>query len=127
MVDCDLTVEEGRRIGRRLVAEGGIATGLVCCSDELALGVIHELRAAGVRVPQDVSVIGVDDHPFAELSGLTTVAQPVAEQAEIAARWLVEVLAPPGRGPAADGAAVLPVEQLPVSLVRRGTTASPGT
>jgi DNA-binding LacI/PurR family transcriptional regulator len=125
MVNADLTVEEGRRIGRRLLAAGDdLATGLVCCSDELAIGVLHELRAAGVRVPQDVSVVGVDDHPFAALVDLTTVAQPVADQAEIAAKWLLEVLASPEDGPTASGA-VAPGEQLPVGLVVRATTAAP--
>jgi DNA-binding LacI/PurR family transcriptional regulator len=131
MVDADLTVEEGRRIGRRLLASedhGGadLATGLVCCSDELAIGVIHELRAAGVRVPEDVSVVGVDDHPFAALVDLTTVAQPVADQAEIAAKWLLEVLESPETGTAGGpGVSAAPVQQLPVGLVVRATTGPP--
>ncbi|MGF1661047.1 MAG: LacI family DNA-binding transcriptional regulator [Kineosporiaceae bacterium] len=126
MVAADLTVEEGRRIGRGLLASGSIAPGLVCCCDELAIGVIHELRAAGVRVPQEVSVVGVDDHPFAALVDLTTVAQPVADQAEIAAKWLLEVLASPEpRSPAPAAGAAPPVEQLPVGLVVRATTGPP--
>jgi DNA-binding LacI/PurR family transcriptional regulator len=127
LVDADLTVEEGRRIGRRLLAEGDLPTGLVCCSDELAIGLIHELRAAGVRVPHEVSVVGVDDHPFAVLHDLSTVAQPVAEQAETAARWLLDALsAPVARGSSAV-AADRHVEQLGVTLVPRGTTGPPAS
>jgi DNA-binding LacI/PurR family transcriptional regulator len=124
LLDADLTVEEGRRLARGLLREGDCATGLVCCSDELAIGLIHELRVAGIRVPQDVSVVGVDDHPFAALTDLTTIAQPVAEQAETAARWLLDELSRPQRGPSLPDE--LPVvEQLPTWLVRRGSTAPP--
>ena len=118
LLDADLTVEEGRRLGRRLVASGDLPTGLVCCCDELAIGVMHELRGAGVRVPEDVSVVGVDDHPFAALHDLTTVAQPVAEQAETAARWLLDSLGQATGGTAGG-------EQLDTWLVRRGSTHRP--
>jgi DNA-binding LacI/PurR family transcriptional regulator len=43
-------------------------------------------------VPQDVSVIGVDDHDLSRLFDLTTVAQPVREQGRVAARLLIEQL-----------------------------------
>ncbi|MGF1645630.1 MAG: LacI family DNA-binding transcriptional regulator [Kineosporiaceae bacterium] len=129
MVDADLTVEEGQRVGRRLAGAGDAdgATGFVCCCDELAIGVIHELRAAGVRVPEDVSVVGVDDHPFSALIDLTTVSQPVADQAETAARWLLEALSAVGEdwNHRIGGPVAAPLEQLPVVLVVRGTTAPP--
>jgi DNA-binding LacI/PurR family transcriptional regulator len=73
-----------------------------------------------------VSVVGVDDHPFAALVDLTTVAQPVADQAEIAAKWLLEVLESPETGTAdGPGASAAPVQQLPVGLVVRATTGPP--
>jgi LacI family repressor for deo operon, udp, cdd, tsx, nupC, and nupG len=125
-VSCDLTVAEGRRAARELLARGPLPTAVVATSDELAIGVLHELRLAGVRVPDDVSVIGVDDHPHAELHDLTTIAQPVAEQAEAAARWLLRTVESAG---SANGR--LPdgwdrhVERLPTNLVVRGSTAPP--
>lgn len=49
-------------------------------SGEVALGVIRTVRRAGLRVPEDISVVGIDDHPLAELTDLTTVHRPVHEQ-----------------------------------------------
>jgi len=66
----------------------------------------------------DVSVIGVDDHPVAEVLDLTTVAQPVREQGAAAGRMVRSLL--DGRGPAE-----VPSEVLPTRLVLRGTTAPP--
>ena len=51
----------------------------------MAVGAVHAVREAGLRVPEDVSVIGIDDHEMAEFFELTTVAQPVHEQGQLAA------------------------------------------
>jgi DNA-binding LacI/PurR family transcriptional regulator len=72
---------------------------------------------AGLRVPEDISVIGVDDHPLASLTGLTTVAQPVAEQGRRAAELTLELL----RGSTPDEQAIT----LPTRLVVRHSTAAP--
>lgn len=119
VVGADLTVADGRRVVTELLRRDRLPGALVCASDELAIGVLHELRQAGVDVPGQVSVIGVDDHPFAELHGLTTIAQPVAEQAELATRWVLDALR--GDGPRAGTAGPV-VEQLPTRLVVRGST-----
>jgi DNA-binding LacI/PurR family transcriptional regulator len=92
VLSADLTVADGRRVARDLMRRDRLPGALVCASDELAIGVLHELRRAGVDVPGRVSVIGVDDHPHAELHDLTTIAQPVAEQAELATRWVMDAL-----------------------------------
>ena len=78
-------------------------------------------------MPEDVSVIGIDDHEMAEFFDLTTVAQPVREQGRLAAQLLLDALAAPRRpadpaddhradpagGPAYDRAAPrLPAETL---------------
>ncbi|WP_380164585.1 LacI family DNA-binding transcriptional regulator [Jannaschia sp. R86511] len=122
VVSADLTVADGRRVGRDLLRRRQLPPALVCASDEVAIGVLHELRVAGVDVPGQVSVIGVDDHPHAVLHDLTTIAQPVAEQAELATRWLLAALE------GGDGAATVAgegVELLQTRLVVRGTTAPP--
>jgi hypothetical protein len=64
-------------------------TAVYAHSDEVALGAVRTLRRAGLRVPGDISVVGIDDHPVAELTDLTTVAQPVRDQGELAARMPV--------------------------------------
>jgi DNA-binding LacI/PurR family transcriptional regulator len=71
---------------------GGRPTAVFCQSDEMAFGALRALRRSGLRCPDDVSIIGVDDHELAETFDVTTVAQPVVDQAASAARWVVRAL-----------------------------------
>ena len=59
--------------------------------DSLAIGIMHSLDTHGVRVPEDVAVVGFDDIPMAAHSTppLTTVHQPMREMGEAAARTLL--------------------------------------
>jgi DNA-binding LacI/PurR family transcriptional regulator len=68
--------ESGRAIGQEIARDPQI-TAVFCGNDEIAMGVIKGLRDAGVRVPDDVSVVGFDDHPLAAMwsPALTTVRQ----------------------------------------------------
>jgi len=70
--------ENGRRGLRRLLASRAPATAVVCYNDLTAFGVLAEARAAGLRVPDDLSVVGFDNLPFSELTAppLTTIEQP---------------------------------------------------
>jgi LacI family transcriptional regulator, repressor for deo operon, udp, cdd, tsx, nupC, and nupG len=90
-------------------------TAVYAHSDEVALGAIRTLRRAGLRVPEDMSVVGIDDHPLAELTDLTTVAQPVRAQGETAGRMLLSLLA----------GAPAPSVTTPTRLVIRSSTAPP--
>ena len=67
-------------------------TALFAFNDTSAIGAIHSLREAGLRVPEDVSVIGFDDIPLAAFQNpaLTTVRQPLEEMGAAAARTLLE-------------------------------------
>ncbi len=89
-------------------------TAILAATDRLALGAIDAARATGLRVPEDVSVVGFDDAPgaAASLPALTTIHQPLLEKGEIAGRLLTA--AP------TEHTAILPVE-----LVVRGSTAPP--
>ena len=107
----------GRRAMEQLLARRRLPTAVFAESDEMALGALQTLRRAGLPVPGRVSLIGFDDHEMAATGDLTTVAQPVRRQGELAARLLVEVLA----GGAPDGGEVL----LPTRLVVRGSTGPP--
>lgn len=93
-------------------------TGVLCFSDAFALGVIAAAEKLGLRVPDDVSVVGFDDSPVAEVARppLTTVHQDVARKGGVAVAALLAVL----RGEPA-GADVL----LPTELVVRASTAPP--
>lgn len=61
-------------------------------SDEMAFGAIKAIRDHGLRVPEDVSVVGFDDHEMAKVMDLTTIRQPVAESGEEIAREVVRIL-----------------------------------
>ena len=85
-------------------------------SGRFAIGALRTLRKAGLRVPEDMSVIGIDDHPMAEQLDLTTVHQDVRRQGELAARLVTRLL---------DGDDVATSTMLPTRLVARGSTAPP--
>lgn len=59
-------------------------TGIVGGSDEIALGVLMAARELGLRVPHDLSIIGIDGHPLGETFGITTMNQHPATQGSIA-------------------------------------------
>lgn len=123
VVTVKWSIEGGSRGMEMLLSRPVLPTAVFCHSDEIALGALRTLRRSGVAVPQQISVIGVDDHPSAELSDLTTVAQPVREQGRIAAREVLRTLtgeAPPGTRPATPH-----LTTLPTRLVIRGSTAPP--
>lgn len=85
--------EGGRSAGDTLIDEG--ATAIVCGSDIQALGVINGARSRGLRVPEDVSVVGFDDSTFIAYTDppLTTIRQPVAAMAGAAVRALLDSIA----------------------------------
>ena len=91
-------------------------TAVVAHSDEIAMGALRTIRRAGLRVPEDVSVVGIDDHPLSEALDLTSVHQDVRRQGELAATLLVEALADQATGKSTI---------LPTRLVVRGSTAPP--
>jgi LacI family repressor for deo operon, udp, cdd, tsx, nupC, and nupG len=69
-------------------------TGIVCSNDEMAIGFIKTVRAAGVRVPEDVSVVGFDGIEFSEFCepSLTTIQQPRYELGATGARALISAI-----------------------------------
>ncbi|WP_188782081.1 LacI family DNA-binding transcriptional regulator [Nocardioides phosphati] len=79
------TPEGGAEGADQLMSLPDPPTALLCFSDEIAFGALEAIRRRGLRVPEDVSVIGIDDHPLAATLGLTTVRQDVAAQGEMAA------------------------------------------
>lgn len=68
-------------------------TAVFAMSDEMAFGALMRLGELDLRPGLDVSIMGVDDHEFAEVVGLTTIAQPVADHGSAAARMLLEQMA----------------------------------
>ncbi|MFF0742674.1 LacI family DNA-binding transcriptional regulator [Streptomyces sp. NPDC004111] len=84
------SVEGGQVAAGALLDEG--CTGIVCGSDMMALGVIRAARDRGLRVPEDISVVGYDDSPLIPFTDppLTTVRQPVQAMATAAVGALLE-------------------------------------
>lgn len=93
--------ENGKEQTRRLLQSGERPTAIFACNDMMAFGVIHELHAQGLKVPEDVSVMGFDGIDFGQMMTppLTTVLQPTYEMGRLACEMLMDVLIE-GRKPA---------------------------
>ncbi|WP_255252792.1 LacI family DNA-binding transcriptional regulator [Curtobacterium sp. 'Ferrero'] len=116
MVDGRFSFAGGLVAGERLLAAGDRPTAVCCASDEMALGVLLAAQRAGLSVPGDLSVIGIDGHEYGATVGLTTVAQDPEAQGRTAARIVLAEV---------DGTSAPAVGPAPVELVVRDTTAPP--
>jgi LacI family transcriptional regulator len=98
---------------------GGMPDAVVCSNDQMAIGVLRALAAAGVRVPRDVAVVGFDDIFPASLCDppLTTVHQPIRLLGERACERLIDRIADPSLR--------RKVELLPTELVIRSSCGCP--
>ena len=87
------SLESGQTAATKLLAAG--VTGIICASDPMALGAIRAVRRAGLRVPQDVSVIGYDDSALMNCTEppLTTVRQPIEPMGRMVIELLVNQMA----------------------------------
>jgi DNA-binding LacI/PurR family transcriptional regulator len=103
-----------RAIAAELLSLPERPTAIFAASDTQALGVLEAARGLGIRVPQELSVVGFDDIEVASYVGLTTVRQPLAESGRRGAELLLRALG----GRPVD----LRTELLPLELVVRGTT-----
>jgi len=102
------TPEVGYPYGKQLLERKKPFTALFAYNDLSAIGAIWAFREAGLRVPEDVSVVGFDDIPGAAFAnpGLTTVRQPLVRMGRIAAQTLVDRIEK--RGPYAPEIAIEP-------------------
>lgn len=118
VIPCGSDASDGHRAAEAALAQQ--PTAIIAFNDFVALGLLSRFDALGIRVPDDVSVIGFDDIPLSEITapGLTTVAVPKRTVGRLA--WerlsLGETLTPDAR----------PVTSVPVELVVRGTTGPAG-
>jgi LacI family repressor for deo operon, udp, cdd, tsx, nupC, and nupG len=90
----DYSLKCGETATRNLLMQKVRPTAIFCFSDEIALGCMYSLREQGFHVPDDVSVIGFDDIPFARYFAppLTTVAQPAEEIGITCATLLLDLI-----------------------------------
>jgi LacI family transcriptional regulator len=120
-VEADFTREGGRLAARALLEQDTGITALIALNDLMAAGVLAAAHEAGRRVPEDLSVVGFDDLPFAaDLNpALTTVRLPLREMGERAMQLL---LAAP-----TDEQAPPQTVDVPAELVVRASTAAAAT
>lgn len=116
MLTCDADPSAAVRAVRSTLGGRHPPTAVIAGCDELAVGVLAAARRRGLRVPEDLSVVGADDHPFAAALGLTTIRQDTEGQGRVAATMLVSRITG-GRGRAEQDVVV------PTHLVVRGSTA----
>jgi LacI family xylobiose transport system transcriptional regulator len=115
----DFHHEAGYTTGLELLSLPDRPTAVFTGNDLQALGLYEAAREVGLRVPEELSVVGFDDLPLARWVGppLTTVRQPLTEMAEVAARMVIDL----ARG---NKPSTLRVD-LATSLVERSSTAPP--
>lgn len=115
----DWSPQAGYEAGMRIAADPSI-TAVLCANDEMATGVMMALHRRGVKVPEDVSVVGFDDLPLAAYlwPPLTTVRQDFAEIGRALVATLLDQMSAPHQAPVRT---IVPTE-----LIVRESTAGPG-
>lgn len=98
VIESDFTAEGGVRAATEFLGLAERPTAIFSGNDLMAIGVLGELRRAGVRVPDEVSVVGFDDISFAELTDppLTTIAFPRADIGSAAIEALMHTISADG-------------------------------
>ncbi|HLZ94993.1 MAG TPA: LacI family DNA-binding transcriptional regulator [Candidatus Dormibacteraeota bacterium] len=120
LVTAGVTMSAGARAFDALPKGKERPTAVLAMSDMAAIGIMSAAQAAGLRVPDDLSVVGYDDIPMAGYTSpaLTTVHQPIVEKGRVAVRLLIQRL---------QGRAIDSPPPLKTKLVVRSSTSRPGT
>ena len=112
-------VGEGRRLAARVLArEGARPTAIFAHNDVMAVGALEAIRAAGLRCPEDVSLVGFNDVPL--VSHLSPPLTTVGVSSEVLGRRLAEIVLRAIEDPTAPAETV----RVPAGLVVRGSTAA---
>jgi DNA-binding LacI/PurR family transcriptional regulator len=122
-VNGQFSMESGYQAAGVLLDHAPRPTALLCLNDRMAMGAIQRAAAMGLRIPQDVSIIGFDDIPNAAYFAppLTTVRQPAREMGYTVARQLLTLIDRRGKCPPED----LPPIVFPTELVIRESACAP--
>jgi LacI family transcriptional regulator len=117
VVESNFEIDGGRRAASALLDAASPPTAIFAFNDNLAIGAIQAAGERGLRVPEDVSIVGFDDSDLAPIvtPPLTTIRQPLAEMGRMAVTLLARLIA-------GDTVEALKVE-LSAGLVVRGSTA----
>ncbi|HYH77775.1 MAG TPA: LacI family DNA-binding transcriptional regulator [Arthrobacter sp.] len=130
VVSADFTIPGAYAAARKLLGTGPERpTAVFAASDEMAIGTILAARDFGLRVPENLSVIGMDGHELCDVFGLTTINQDARGQGALAARLLLETLDARTPGQRGSGHRATPPaatdREYPTELVIRTSTAVP--
>jgi DNA-binding LacI/PurR family transcriptional regulator len=105
--------EDAIELARALLSMADSPTAIFAASDVQAMGVLQAADELGVRVPEDLAVIGFDDVEEASVLGLTTVRQPLRETGARGVELLLSAI---------EGREIAPVEELaPLAVIERRT------
>ncbi len=119
VVSADFTIEGAYASARQMLASAPERpTAVFAASDEMAIGTILAARDFGLRVPEELSVIGIDGHDLGGVFGLTTIDQDVKGQGALAVRKVIAAI---------DNSLTLETEdtQHPTTFVVRSSTSVP--
>lgn len=119
VIECNYRVDGGMSAVRSLLKQSVLPTAVLCGNDLIAIGAISALQEANLRVPEDISVVGVDDIVFARLASppLTTIRVPRQDLGRLG----FEVL----EGMRRSLKSIPPRQQVETHLVIRKSTAAP--
>jgi DNA-binding LacI/PurR family transcriptional regulator len=115
LYQADWTSATGHRVGMDLLVQPG-RTGVFAGNDQTALGVMAALTKRGIRIPDEVGIVGFDDVPEAEFytPALSTVRQDFEALGRSALRRILDVIDDPG--------ATLPIAPIPATLIVRSSS-----
>jgi LacI family transcriptional regulator len=94
VVECDLGARAGFAAAQALLRRPDPPTAIMTFNDAAAIGAMSAAASAGIRVPEDLSIVGFDDIEFAAhtIPPLTTIHQPIADVGRLAARTLIDAV-----------------------------------
>lgn len=97
IVDGEFTFDSGVEMATKLLGQRPTPSAIFACNDEIAAGAIFAARLKGLRIPQDVSIVGFENSPFSRQTWpkLTTVHQPNSDIAAKAASLLIDLMLDP--------------------------------
>jgi DNA-binding LacI/PurR family transcriptional regulator len=94
VIESDFSIESGEQAAEQLLQLQELPDGLFCVCDAVAFGAIKKLKSAGIRIPEDISIMGYTDEPVAALIDppLSTISQPIFEIGQTAAQLLLKLI-----------------------------------
>ena len=114
IVESIPTVEDGQRVFGEYLDRGSVPRGVFAMSDIQAIGVLKAARERGIRVPEDMAVLGFDDIEAADWMGLSTITQHLGDSGRVAGELLLDRISGESR--------IVQQVNLQVGLVERETT-----